>query len=693
MKKALLLAFALSLFLFLASCASISPSEGFTYKPKVQKLEAKDKPKVENKSEEEKVSVKAPKLGKVYSREYKTLEVKKRSKTTAGGSIDLHFENVPLSEVLKEVFGKVLGVSYVLSQDINNPVTLHLNGVSKEQAVRILKDILVSLGYMTVVDNGVIKVLPTKSKPFGGNVSALVFSPQYVDAEALGKVVSGFLSPVGKVVVSGKGVLIVDDLSRLRLLKGFLEEIDAPFYRGKMVTFIKTKLPPKKVKDNVERILALLGKEDKGSVIESLDDLGMVVVVTRDKRLFNDIQDWIELMEKEEGQESLRLYILRLNYAEAKTVADLLNRLRVLEEISEVGVRKGEGAKAVAQKPETTKKAEASGESKKRVKPQSLEEILIKSKSKKEKKKRKSVSGSIVADENTNSLIIKATPFQYRVIKNFVKEIDRVPKQVLIEMVVAEVSLGDTLKYGIEGLLKGFIDSNYFTVETAFGLAGKSSTLTGFKGIIFNSQGDIRGILNFLDSKTSLKVLSAPHILTKDNEEAVIEVGAEVPILSEQLVSTVGGVPSVSNSIQYRPTGIILKVKPIISNSGTVTLRITEEVSDAIPNNISPELNSPIITKRSATTTLLLKDGQIALLGGIIQNRFEDSKQGVPGVSKMFLLGDLFSSRDKSASTTELIVLIRASVLESPEENDEVVSSFRNKLKRLKELIQEQSTE
>jgi general secretion pathway protein D len=164
-------------------------------------------------------------------------------------------------------------------------------------------------------------------------------------------------------------------------------------------------------------------------------------------------------------------------------------------------------------------------------------------------------------------------------------------------------------------------------------------------------------------------------------------VGAEVPILSEQLITTSGGVPSVSNSIQYRPTGIILKVKPIISDSGIVTLKITEEVSDAIPNNISPDIRSPIITKRSATTTLLLRDGQVALLGGIIQNRFEDSKQGVPGMSDIPLLGDVLSSRDKSMSTTELIVLIRVVVVESPEENREVLGSFRDKLKLMRDIL------
>ena len=683
MRKLLRVLSVLMASLLLSSCAYLLPDKNYTYTLKADRTK-KTQVSEEAKAEisKEKVAVKE-KDRVVYRKKYeREREVKK---TRKGGEIELHFENTPLSDVLKEVFGKVLGVSYVIPQSIDNPITLHIKGITKEEAVDVIKDILISMGYATVAENGTIKVLPTQAKPLGRNMSVLAFSPQYVDSSTLGRVVGNFVSPVGKVVVSKGGILVIDDESRLKVLKDFIREIDTPFYKGKEVAFIRTQLPPKKIKNNVEKILALLGKSDRGSVIESLDELGMVVVVAKDKRLFNDIMDWIELMESQEGQENKRLYIIRLNHAEAKEVAGLLNRLNVLEEISSVGEGKKVSKASVKAKQQEQSLTQGA---KKKIQVQTLEEILIKSRTKTGSKKAKVVSkGSIVADENTNSLIVKATPLQYKVIKRVVKEIDRVPKQALIEMVVAEVSLGDSLKYGIEGLFKGLVSDMPFSVETSFGLRGGAAALSGFKGIIFNPKGDIRGILNFLAAKTELRVLSAPHILTKNNEEAVIEVGSEVPVLSEQLISTSGGVPSVSNSIQYRPTGIILKVKPIISESGTITLKITEEVSDAIPNNISPDIKSPIITKRSATTTLLLKDGQIALLGGIIQNRFEDSRRGVPGVSDVPLVGELFSTRDKSSSTTELVVLIKASVIETPEENEEAVSTFRRKVKALKDVL------
>jgi len=108
-----------------------------------------------------------------------------------------------------------------------------------------------------------------------------------------------------------------------------------------------------------------------------------------------------------------------------------------------------------------------------------------------------------------------------------------------------------------------------------------------------------------------VRVLSAPHIIVKDNEEASIQVGAEVPILTQQIAVSTGGVPSVQNQVQYRTTGIILKVTPTISMDDKVSLKIYQEVSDATSNTITPELSSPVITKRSSSTTLILEDGQV----------------------------------------------------------------------------------
>ncbi|HIQ51596.1 MAG TPA: general secretion pathway protein GspD, partial [Nautiliaceae bacterium] len=388
-----------------------------------------------------------------------------------------------------------------------------------------------------------------------------------------------------------------------------------------------------------------------------------------------------------------KLYILKLNYLEAEKVAEFLNKLDVLKVIQ----IKADGASDVSQLQKaalsrilnvtkTEMIQEQGKENSKQPQIDSPNDKLLYSYSEKTKEKRIQ-RGRIIADTTTNTLIIRATPLQYKVIESLIKKLDKTPTQVFIEMVVAEVSVGDSLNYGLEALFKGFLDKYPFSIETSFGLKQNSPRLSGFKAIIFGKNADIRGILNFLASKTNLRVLSAPYVLVKNLEEAKVEIGAEVPIVSELMTSVSNGTPVITTAIQYRSTGIILKVKPIISADGTITLKIEEEVSDAIPNTLSPEVQSPIITKRSATTTLVLKSGQIALLGGILQHRFEANKKGIPVISDIPGLGYLFKSESKSTSKTELIILIRAYIIQDLSE----ISRFRdetiNKLEDLKNLI------
>ena len=271
--------------------------------------------------------------------------------------------------------------------------------------------------------------------------------------------------------------------------------------------------------------------------------------------------------------------------------------------------------------------------------------------------------------------------------ESLIKKLDVPPPQALIEMVVAEVSVGDSLNYGLEALFKGFIDEYPFTVETSFGLRGNAAGLTGFKALIFGKNADIRGILNFLSSKTELNILSTPYILVKNRETARIEIGAEVPIVTELLTTSSGGVPVVTTSVQYRPTGIILKVTPNISSDNVITLSIEQEVSDAIPNTLSPEIQSPIITKRSAKTSLILGDGQVVLLGGLIQNRIERNKKEVPGLAKVPIFGNLFKTENKSRTNTELIILIKARVIRNVQETASIRDEMLEKLDNLQKII------
>jgi len=629
---------------------------------KYQNIEKKEPPKGGNKVIQYKIK---PEKVNVYGRSRR-------------GDITLHFDEITLYELLRYLAYEVLGFSYIAPPALNETVSVHVENVSQDEVLTLLREILRAYGYNVVVDydRKLIKVFKGNVSPSVGDFGLLVYEVKYVNPQELKSLLEGLGRKDIKVSVIGNKVIVLGDRKELSTLRRYISYVDRLFGREKHIAFIKTSLEPKKVKDYVEKILALVGHSSRVKLIESLDDVGMIVVVTGDGEVLEQIKRWVGIIERSRTSSQERIYLLRLNYLKAEDVEEFLRRLNVFDTIQV----EGSPLNGKTQLPDV--KAEKKEERKEEVKKtqEGISEVQT-------KKKVKKPSGRIVADPSTNTLIIRATPLQYRIIESIVKELDTQPSQAFIEMVVAEVSLGDSLNYGLEALFKGLIDNYRFTVETTFGLRQNSAGLTGFKAIVFGRDADIRGILNFLASKTKLRVLSAPYILVKNREEAKIEVGAEVPIITELMTTTSGGVPVITTAVQYRATGIILRVKPIISEDGAITLKIEEEVSDAIPNTLSPEVQSPIITKRSATTTLVLKDGQVALLGGILQRRLEENQQGVPFLSDIPALGYLFKTKEKKSSKTELIILLKAHVVKNFSDISERRDDVINRLEGLKELI------
>lgn len=688
-----LLIFLLPIYIF--SCGHVTQE---VYKfggtpPSLLQQEKLDRTLIETETKEKTEEDKSPQL--IYERKAEKKEEKGGIKRE--GTISLHFEDISLQELLNEVYYKTLGISYTAPAELTQRVTLHIEKVSREEAFEQVRSLLEIAGYGVVREGKVLRVLPQKATSIPGELGFFVYKPSYLSPQTLSEAVKGLLSPLGKVLVSGQTILLVDEKSRVERVKAFVRGVDSSVYSNTNIAFIKTTLPPDQLKESLERILRLLGKADMPQVVDALKREGLLVVVTPDKNLFEEIKGWVKIIEEYSRKEAQEVAIYKLNFISAKNAAEIISSLGVLQETLTLSagseVRLQEQAQPQQRQEQRDRKPgdrEVQPQKQPQEQAQQPPQRQPEPTTSERREERITTYGNIIADQSSNALIVKATPLQHQVIRALLSELDKVPKQVLIEMVVAEVSLGDSLQYGFEGLIKGFIDSKMFNISTSFGLIPNAATLQGAKFAIFNNAGDLRAILNFLSSKTSVKVLSAPHIIVRDNEEATIQVGAEVPILTQQLAVSTGGVPSIQNQIQYRTTGIILRVTPTVSTDNRVTLKIYQEVSDAVSNTITPQLTSPVITKRSASTTLITDGNQIALLGGIIQSRTTKDTSGVPLLSDIPGLGVLFKNHKESTSNTELIVLIKSSVINTPAENTTYKGEFLEKTKRIRELIREE---
>ena len=292
-----------------------------------------------------------------------------------------------------------------------------------------------------------------------------------------------------------------------------------------------------------------------------------------------------------------------------------------------------------------------------------------------------------IADEVTNAIIVTTYPRLWKDIEETIKKLDRPARQVLIEVLAAEVTLNDDTKLGIEWAVR----SGKFIFTNTQNTTGQTPTPPG-PGIIssgallapgfnmFVAASEFIAALNALASENRVNVLSSPSIMTSENKKAVINVSQSVPIVtSQQVPVSAGGNTgnSITQAVEYKDAGIILTVTPRIGEKGTVALDVKQEVND-VGQNEPPPINSPRFTKREAETSVVLLNNQTLVLGGLIQTTRTYVKIGIPYLNQIPVLGYLFGSTEERLEKRELLLLITPRVVGSAADAARVTEQMRN---------------
>jgi general secretion pathway protein D len=293
-----------------------------------------------------------------------------------------------------------------------------------------------------------------------------------------------------------------------------------------------------------------------------------------------------------------------------------------------------------------------------------------------------STGGQIQADPSTNSLIITAPEPQYRQLRAVIDKLDARRAQVFVESLIAEVSAEKAAEFGVQwqGPLGGKGDTNIGLLGTNFrvgganlialaaqGASGNIAPSSGLNlGVAHNNNGTyVLGFLaRFLQTTGDGNVLSTPNLLTLDNEEAKIVIGQNVPFVTGQYTNNNNTAGSVNpfQTIERKDVGLTLRVKPQISENGTVKLQIYQEVSRLDPASIN-SATGLITNKRSIESSVLVEDGGIVVLGGLLQDDFGNSQERVPGLGDVPLFGNLFRADSRSRKKTNLMVFLRPVVV------------------------------
>jgi len=296
----------------------------------------------------------------------------------------------------------------------------------------------------------------------------------------------------------------------------------------------------------------------------------------------------------------------------------------------------------------------------------------------------------ITADAANNSIVVYSNQEDYRVVERAIRDIDRPQLQVSIDATVAEVTLTDGLQYGVQAFLTSK-DVGLANDKGSIGLLGagqvaaQSALLQRVApglNLVLGSENQPRVILNALSNLTDVKVLSSPSIVALDNQPALLQVGDEIPITTSSAAVLSNAATPIVNTIQMRNTGVILKVLPHVHANGSIRLEVDQEISNVV--NPDQQTLTPTIAQRRVHSTVSVVSGQTVLLAGLISERDQKTRSGIPGLREIKFLGDLFGNTSSSKSRSEIIIFIKTRLIRNSVDAGAVTEEFRDRLQSMR---------
>ncbi len=626
--------------------------------------------------------------------------------------IALDFDDADIYEVINAL-SDILNINYIIDPSVRGKVNIHTSGeIDKSQIFPILETIFKLNNIAAVKAGNLYKIIPIKeaksaltemgvgselaSLPSGDRVIIQIVPLRYIPAAEVAKVLKPFVSAGGDIQEYGKGniLIIIDTAANIQKLLGFIDIMDVDTFEQMNVSFFKVKNSD--VKELAKELESLFSSSlgfskstDKGLGISfiPIERINYILVVSSIPGIFERVEHWITVLDAVDTGTEEQVFVYFLENAKASDMVSVLGSL----------YGEGPGTGGTTKQSKTPEKSKLSEQKSNRYR-----------KTKETTTRRETGSGGgvsgaegmlqgpikIVTDETTNAIIIRAIPGDYAVIKETIQKLDIIPKQVLIEVLIAEVTLSGDTELGIEWALRGTSSLGGYTgdnrAETTFGLGGLGTDLAKSLNKGFTYRFDSNRLQAFLVAQAShnkLNILSCPQILAADNKEARIEVGEEVPIVTSEYVPlTTQQVYTTSRSIEYRSTGVLLTVTPRINDKGLVALEIAQEVSKAQPV-VAGGIQSPTITNRKAETSMVVQNATTIVIGGLIGQETAKTISGIPFLSRIPLLGYFFSDTKNTEKKTELIILITPHVVTNINEAEIISQEFRNKVDQIKKLI------
>ncbi|MER9918752.1 MULTISPECIES: type II secretion system secretin GspD [unclassified Mesorhizobium] len=599
--------------------------------------------------------------------------------TDGSGQYELNLVSAPIAEAAKAVLGDALHLNYIVDPRVQGTVTLQTSQpVSKDALVDILESALAVNGAGITKRAGTYQVVPLSEimsntppvsvpsvSPSGPGVKVQVLQLQYIAADEMKTILEPITrqGSVLRVDSTRNLITVAGNDSDLNAIREAVSVFDVDWMRGMSVALHPLKTSkPEAVAAELDSIFGT--KEGPGAKLIQFipnDRLNSVLVITSRPAYLARAASWINKLDRLAESNEDQLFVYQIQNRPAKELA------AVLSSVLGTSVKTEGGTDGSNVSPDQTPIAMQSDG----ITPVPL---TGPSPSMPQQDGQPPAHATVVADIENNALLIQTTARDYARIEQILTKVDILPTQVMLEAVIAEVTLNDELKYG----LRWFFENGGTKVSvTDVAKAAAAATLPGFNWSY--ATDNIQVTLNALSSITDVNVISAPTIMALNNQKAILQVGDQVPILTQQSQDTGSGTAPIINSVQMKDTGVILTVTPRINNAGRVMLDIQQEVSN-VAETKSSGIDSPTIQQRKIQTRVLVNDGESLALGGLIQQNNSVGRTQVPILGDIPIIGNAFKQKNDKIVRTELIIFIRPHVVRDINEAREVTDEFRGKI-------------
>ena len=610
--------------------------------------------------------------------------------TPASGDVVLNFDGAELREVVKAIVGDMLHETFIVDPKVQGVINLYTNSpIPRSALLPTLETLLRMNGAAIVKEEGIYKVVPAATAArgsitpqLGGGNAALpmgytvqIVPLKFIAAKEMVKILEPFVSEASAVRIDEmRNLMILSGTEReLRHLQETIDMFDIDWLSGMSVgLFTLQSVDVKTATTDLDKIFGDKAQSPLAGVVKlvPIERLNAMLVITSQPKYLDQAKIWIERFDRSGGAGGgTRLFVYPVQNGHAEKMATLLNDVFIKSRAKKVtppptlapGLTPAEVNSPTKSPSAGTVQPEGGGDS-------------------------VTISGDIhvIADKDNNALMILASQSDYEKIEVAIRKLDVVPRQVLIDVTIAEVTLTDEFRFGLEWY---FGSAKRATSSGSGRFSDGNGSTMGAAGVAsWWSSMNAGAALNLLGTDSRVKVISSPHIMVTDNQIAKINVGDRVPTTS-QTQAVAGTNTGVISSIQYLDTGILLSVTPHINAGGMVTMEINQEVSTASKTTTSG-IDSPTISKRAVQSTVVVQSGETMVLGGLITENKTKSTSGLPFLSQIPVVGSLFGNQDYANNRTELVILITPRMVANSQQAHEVTEEFRKKMKGLEGILE-----